>query len=598
MIRNNERRKFFPIRRKKNVNQSNSVASPLASSLPNSTTSKLSPPLPPLSSHPALVKKQMVKESPETTEHQHFRTRSNTLPRSSKFSLDKVKKFDDAATSLSSSLKEPLPFPKPPAPLPYIPFVPLLEKHAAPGQGKEDEHSHGDVKAMSLSELHSSRHSNLPMQVKVTNGFQGRTRKNTICDGEILNLLCLKKRKLVTIETRTGTKIKVPMNSSLQFGILYNPTNNLKQAVMGFHYKTAGDILSLTVLPKFICATRHHKARLGENAVQKGEILLIDETTTQNQSQRFLACIQVESGKHKKLFEDCFGLFTTQPEHVQMFLPEIISHTDLPQMAVVFFPGKDPSADFISEKEFPLAHQEVVKISTVVSEKSVLATYSSSSRITDPPADLNGRNSSHTVIDIPIDLPELKVQITPPSPSERENIVRLAMELVQGPAANDQHHVRIGNDADIFDAILIDENNDPQQELMFSEPNPPSRRDQLSLDLKLATHDLQMSAQNHSSEPFQTHVCYDPKTFTAVKMENDVQAERNGQTRPDLQQRKAEETSLYALVEAMEKKLQENYDDKQRQIEILREEMAKLCSTLEDLQSQCKQINNQQGVLV
>ena len=597
MSSDSERKKSPSLKRRINVCKSHSTPSSAVSVLPNTTTYRSTPPLPPMSSHPALMRNQIMKESPQTMHHQYGNAKSQTLPWSSLSSEKKDNKYDDSANSLTSSLKVPLLPPKPPVPSPYIPFVPILDMSAASGLTKEDEHSHSDPQDMSLSELNRSSYYKLPMQVKVTAGFQGPSRKSTISDGEILNLLCLKERKLVMIETLTGTKVKVPINSSLQFGILYNPTNNLKQAMKGFHYKTAGDVLSLTVMPKLIYATKQHKAKREENAVQKGEALLVYETATKSQSKRALSCLQVGSGKQKKLLEDCTGQFTTQPGSVKMFLPEIINHIDLPQMAVVFLPEKQPQVDFSSEKEFLLAHQEVVKIAEVISEKSVLATRSSSSRISTLP-DQNGRSSSHIVLDIPIDHPALKVQMIQSSPSEQENIVKIAKELVQGPATKDQYHVRIGNDVSMLDAILLHERSDPQQQIISSDASPSPTREQLSLELQSVTQDSELAAQCHSLVPLQAYAYYDLQTFTTVEVEGELQAEKNEQIGQDLQQCKSEKTSLHALVEAVQKELKESEDTKHKQIERLREEMATLWSIVQDLQCQCKEIKSQQGTLI
>ena len=592
MSNETERKGSPSTKRKLNVWQSHSTPISAASAVPITTTHQFSPPLPPMSSHPALARKQVMNESLQAIHHPHSNEKSNTLPRPLMSSWHKARKCDNGTSSLTSSLKVPLLPPKPPAPFPYVPFVPILDKSATSGLATENERSHSDLKIMSLSELNRSPQCKLPMQVMVTTGFQGPSRKSTIPDGEHLNLLCLKKRKLVVIETLTGMKIKVPLNSSLQFGILYNPTNNLKQAVKGFHYKTAGNILSLSVLPKLICATKQHKATRQENAVHKREVLLLYEATTNSQSKRALPCIQMDSGKHKNLLEDCAGLFTTQPASVKMFLPEIINHIDLPQMAVVFFPEKLPKVDFNNEKGFLLAPQEVVRITGVISENSFLATLSSPSRIA-AIQDQNGRSPSHMVLDIPMDHPVLKVRVIQSSPSEQENIAKLAKELVQGPSTKHQHPVRIENDAAMFDAILLKENSDPQQELFSSESSPSPTREQFSLEL-----DSEMSAPSHSSIPLQAYAYYDPETFTTLEVEDEVEEETNGQQRPDLQQCKSEETSLLALIEAVRKELKESNDGKQKQIEILREEMANLRSIVQDLHSQCKEMKNQQGTCV
>ena len=590
-----ERMKSPSFKRKLKVSQSLSTVSPATSAPPTTTAHNSAPPLPPMSSHPALMRKQNLDEFPRVLHQQN-----SSLP-----SLHTDKGTDGSTSVTSSSKRPPLP-PKLTESHLYVPFIPMLQRSATSDLMKEDdmEYSHTEPRGKSLSELNRSEHCNFPMQVLVTTGFQGPSKKSTILDGEILNLLCLKKRKLVAIETLTGKKVNVPLNSSLQFGILYNPNNNLKQAVKGFHYKTAGDILSLSVLPKLICATKKLKAGKEKYAVQKKEVFLVREATTNGPSKRALSCIQMDPGKHKKLFEDSAGPFTTQPASVKMFLPEIINQIDLPQMAVVFFPEKQPKVDFTSEKGFLLAPQEVVKITEVISEKSVLATYYSSSRI-GAIREQNGRSSPLVVLDIPMDHPTLKVRVIQSNPSEQEKITKHAKELVHSPPTEDQHHVRIGSDAAMFDPNLLCERSDPQQQIISSESSPLLARKELTLELQSAIQDPQIPAQNDSSLPLDTnpsplsveaYAFFDPKKF-ATPEDLSEEDEDYEEMKSDLQSCKSESPSLSAFIEeVVEKKLQELDDTKQKQIESLREEIAKLRSVVEDLQGQCKEIQNQQGI--
>ena len=70
----------------------------------------------------------------------------------------------------------------------------------------------------------------------------------------------------------------VPLNSSLRFSPLYDPTNNIKDAKKGFKFDTIGDILAAKTMPRVVRATKAFNGSSGDNSVAENELLAIKNT--------------------------------------------------------------------------------------------------------------------------------------------------------------------------------------------------------------------------------------------------------------------------------------------------------------------------------
>ena len=185
-----------------------------------------------------------------------------------------------------------------------------------------------------------SRHSNLlPFCVKVCNGFCSSATDLSISQNEIFNLHFVKHTKVVVMKDSEGREeYSVPVNSSVPFGIVYNPVQKEKRALEGFHFETVGDILRMKPLPTVISATKAYHSNSLETSVEANEILLIKGVTTRSTLRGRGKLLKVYSLKHgaKQLTEKCAGGFSTKPCSVKMHLSTMIEHSILfPQKAVL-----------------------------------------------------------------------------------------------------------------------------------------------------------------------------------------------------------------------------------------------------------------------
>ena len=343
--------------------------------------------------------------------------------------------------------------------------------------------------SMSLSKLIENHKREFPLQVRVSAGFFGATERETFSDGDLLNVHCMKQLKLVALETLKGRMVKVPLNSGLQFGVLFNPKHNASEAVKGFNFETAGDIIRHPKLPLLICATKRYKGSNADSSVEENEMLLVNEVKPGRFKQN-LICTVIGSGKQKRLSETCAGHFTTDPSRLKMFLSEIINYFSMPQMAVVYYPENHVSEFDSDEKEgIPLVHAEVVRVVSIETEKTILAT----SALVDPLEDELGSRglpspapvepASPTMFEIPIELPVMEVQIVEPSESEFEKLYGETRELLENfDSSGAKHHVRIGAEDDIYYTVVRDHEDKTGIEFITSEAVYPKRTSVTSTD--------------------------------------------------------------------------------------------------------------------
>ena len=181
--------------------------------------------------------------------------------------------------------------------------------------------------SLSLASFISRYASKLPLRVKVDKGFYGTEDRFVISAGDVYNIHFMKRRKIVWIKDGSGTTYALPINSAVEFGILYDPSDNYNQAFKGFTFPCISDIIAQDPLPKVVRATQAYSASDSRASVEKNEVLIVQKTTKSGLRRRpVLKVVSLNSKEEKTLLEDCTGQFVTEPYGVRLYLPEITQH--------------------------------------------------------------------------------------------------------------------------------------------------------------------------------------------------------------------------------------------------------------------------------
>ena len=79
----------------------------------------------------------------------------------------------------------------------------------------------------------------------------------------------------MSIEDAGGAHFSTPINSDIQFGLLYNPVGDTVQAVKGYSFKTVGELAKYDIPPRVIRATRSYNVSDPKSSIEAEEILIV-----------------------------------------------------------------------------------------------------------------------------------------------------------------------------------------------------------------------------------------------------------------------------------------------------------------------------------
>ena len=249
---------------------------------------------------------------------------------------------------------------------------------------------------LSVLELVQRYQDLFPLRVFVSRGFYGSNESFTLSEGDVYNIHFIKKTNVVTVKDCGQVKRRIAFNSSVQFGMLYNPQGNNQKARDGYKYPKVSDIMAISPLPKAVRVTVAFKGTAPSNSIEKNELLII-KGIEQKGNRRHLMVYSLTASKIKHLFESCEGHFSTKPYDVRLLLPDILEHVPQPfPMACYLFTNSETSQQ--------LPHYLPLSVTTLLGE-SVDTSLIASGSDTD--------SGQPCVFEIPIDL-DIEVQVMQP----------------------------------------------------------------------------------------------------------------------------------------------------------------------------------------
>ena len=180
---------------------------------------------------------------------------------------------------------------------------------------------------LSLSKFVSLYRKEIPIQVRVCKGFYGPNEDTSISEGDRFNVHFIKHTKIVTVEYDNGSRYHVPLNSAVQFGILYNPNNNLSDAMKGYRFETVADLLRMSTLPTVVFAWKAFQGSSAESSIAANEALIVKKVVSKRlNTKQQLKVFSLKENKKKVLNSNCAGNFSTRPRDVCLLLPEILKY--------------------------------------------------------------------------------------------------------------------------------------------------------------------------------------------------------------------------------------------------------------------------------
>lgn len=205
---------------------------------------------------------------------------------------------------------------------------------------------------VSLSELSAQFSHLLPLRVKIVTGFCAENDKDPTLDVEdIYNIHFPKRTEVVSICDITGSHYSIPLYSSLQFGVIYDPEN---EAMV---FSSVNEIINAKPLPKAIVATEQYTGHNKMILFIANEVLLVHSISKRGGGLKrpSLSVYSISSSTMKDLPGDCVAHFSTAPWLTKMYLSDMMEymHNPLPCKAHLYF---DESTSSLPEH---LSHEMV-----------------------------------------------------------------------------------------------------------------------------------------------------------------------------------------------------------------------------------------------
>ena len=242
-------------------------------------------------------------------------------------------------------------------------------------------------KEMNLAELAKKYAKFFPIKIQITEGHYGMSSRYSISTDDRFNLHFKKRMKQVTIQTY-GEEYVVPLSTCIQFGLVYDPSNNLSVALEGHRFRRVADLISSSPLPKVV---RVMSACSCSNGVflDYNELLVVRRVKTQLfRGKPMLKVFSLLNMTKKLLPEEAIGNFTTKPLCLKMDLTTILEHIrkPFPYKAMMYLNKEEDGVNGTDEEELPpKMFSWPVTVKEVKKQESLVATLEKSTQLIDIP---------------------------------------------------------------------------------------------------------------------------------------------------------------------------------------------------------------------
>ncbi len=185
----------------------------------------------------------------------------------------------------------------------------------------------------------------MPVRVQVRNGYHNSAALLAIAQDEVYDIHFIKHAKVVALRDKCGNEeLSLPLNSSVEFAVLYNPKSNEDEARKGFLFKSVAELVASKPLPLVVKATRAYEGSSPESSVEAGELLLlmgVVKSSSFGRGKQLQVRSLTNDGGEKLLHEKCAGAFSTKPDYVRMTLAMMVQHKLTFPQTVLIYPDRE-----------------------------------------------------------------------------------------------------------------------------------------------------------------------------------------------------------------------------------------------------------------
>ena len=215
-----------------------------------------------------------------------------------------------------------------------------------------------------LHEIMNKFTSDIPFRLSVCESIYGIGGENSLLDGELLDVHCLKETTVVhAVCTHSRKKLIIPINSSIQCSVMYNPVDNNEVVEIGFSFPTTSHLFKSHPLPQVVAVDKGFAGKKKASSFVEGEVLVLKGFD----GRKKLRCISIPSNELKVLRESMKISFTTNVFKIKLYLSDVVQYLNFPVKAKIFH----------TEKKIQQQIRNPHTLTMVSSEQSLIASYHS-----------------------------------------------------------------------------------------------------------------------------------------------------------------------------------------------------------------------------
>ena len=195
-----------------------------------------------------------------------------------------------------------------------------------------------NTSSIKISDFTALNTSVFPKHVRISNPFMSVSGDVTLTQGDLLDLQFVRQMKAVVLVSATAEEYVVPLNSANRFALVYDPLNTNQFINQGYHFKSVGELIAMTQMPKVVVATEAHSGSKPQSSVEAGEILVVCGVVKQPHG-KVLKVISTTHGR-KVLDERCTANFSTRSDDTILSLNDMFKASlQLPVQAIIYPPS-------------------------------------------------------------------------------------------------------------------------------------------------------------------------------------------------------------------------------------------------------------------
>ena len=226
--------------------------------------------------------------------------------------------------------------------------------------------------SVSLNEALSEYDHKFPLKLKFMEGYCSEDSEHNISANEIYAIHFVKQTRVITLKDSNSFIHRIPLASSMMFGLVYNPNNSFDEALAGHEFEHCSDIMAADIMPRIVCATNQVESPEERQSIAQNEIMIVKGIQKHKlRGKRSLKVFSLLTNSDKSLHEECHGKFTTKPSLIRLHLPQIFEcfQKPFPTQAVLYVDRDCP--DLSEQLNVPLSG--VITLCDCTTETSLVA---------------------------------------------------------------------------------------------------------------------------------------------------------------------------------------------------------------------------------